>query len=66
MLGQVTVYTTTGCPYCLQAKQTLREQGIDFTDVSVDKYSKEVREWLKVCTVIYFLYIHFSFISNLI
>ncbi len=44
--GQITVYSISGCPFCAEAKSTLKEQGLPFVEVSVDKYPVRVRDWL--------------------
>ncbi|MCK8825584.1 glutaredoxin family protein [Fuchsiella alkaliacetigena] len=36
-MSEVVIYTTSGCPYCKQAKEDYREQGIDFKEVNLDK-----------------------------
>jgi len=33
----VTIYTTAWCPYCSAAKSLLREKGIAFTEIDVEK-----------------------------
>ncbi|KQO62003.1 glutaredoxin [Methylobacterium sp. Leaf469] len=33
----VTIYTTAWCPYCSAAKSLLREKGIVFTEIDVEK-----------------------------
>ncbi|MCJ2080887.1 glutaredoxin 3 [Methylobacterium sp. J-090] len=33
----VTIYTTAWCPYCSAAKSLLREKGITFTEIDVEK-----------------------------
>ncbi|EPR27650.1 glutaredoxin domain-containing protein [Geobacillus zalihae] len=45
-MAQVTVYTTTTCPYCVMAKNFLRAQGIPFKEVNVelDPAYKEIRQ----------------------
>lgn len=35
MSNQVTVYSTSTCPYCDMMKDFLKEQNIEFTDVNV-------------------------------
>ena len=37
VLGRIVVYSIVGCPHCLKAKSTLREQGLSYTEVSVDR-----------------------------
>jgi glutaredoxin 3 len=34
-MTQVEIYTTPYCPYCLAAKDLLRQKGVDFTDIDV-------------------------------
>lgn len=34
-MSQVTVYTTDQCPYCLKAKQLLKEREISFSEVKI-------------------------------
>lgn len=33
----VTIYTTAWCPYCTAAKSLLREKGVSFTEIDVEK-----------------------------
>ena len=35
MAKSVTIYSTPTCPYCIRAKEFLKEKGIDFSDVDV-------------------------------
>lgn len=35
MQNEVTVYTTTTCPYCVMVKNFLAEKGVDFKEVNV-------------------------------
>ena len=42
--GQILVYSIVGCPHCKRAKQTLRELGLPFAEVSLDSYDESVRE----------------------
>ncbi|PLT27610.1 glutaredoxin family protein [Peribacillus deserti] len=37
MDNEITVYTTNTCPYCIQAKNFLNEQGLDFTEINVQQ-----------------------------
>lgn len=34
-MANVKVYSTPTCPYCRQAKDYLREKGVEFTDLNV-------------------------------
>eukprot|EP00095_Tigriopus_kingsejongensis_P004820 maker-scaffold769_size100554-snap-gene-0.19 protein:Tk04820 transcript:maker-scaffold769_size100554-snap-gene-0.19-mRNA-1 annotation:"PREDICTED: uncharacterized protein LOC102804375" len=45
--GRVVVYSIVGCPHCLQAKHTLQELKLPYTEVSVDRFPAHVREWVK-------------------
>jgi glutaredoxin 3 len=36
MSSNVEIYTWGTCPFCIQAKQLLREKGVEFTEYSVD------------------------------
>lgn len=42
--GRVIVYSILGCPHCMRAKNTLQTYEIPYTDVSLDKFPKDVRE----------------------
>ncbi|KQQ13021.1 glutaredoxin [Methylobacterium sp. Leaf123] len=35
----VTIYTTAWCPYCSAAKSLLREKGVSFNEIDVEKTS---------------------------
>ena len=35
-MSEVTVYTTTTCPYCVMVKDFLKETNIDFKEVNVE------------------------------
>ncbi|XP_045104808.1 uncharacterized protein LOC123500167 isoform X2 [Portunus trituberculatus] len=45
-VGQVVVYSIAGCPHCLAAKKTLRDSGVPFIDVPVDRFPS-VQNWLQ-------------------
>ena len=36
MSSNVEIYTWRTCPFCLRAKQLLREKGVEFTEYSID------------------------------
>lgn len=36
-MNQITVYTTSTCPYCDMMKNFLREQGLSFNEVNVQQ-----------------------------
>ncbi|MDO5527854.1 MAG: glutaredoxin 3 [Paracoccus sp. (in: a-proteobacteria)] len=36
-MTKVEIYSTPTCPYCIAAKQLLREKNVDFTDIDVSR-----------------------------
>ena len=42
-MPDVTIYTTSLCPYCVRAKEILRSKGIDFEEIDVGM-SSELRQ----------------------
>lgn len=48
-MKQITIYTTATCPYCVKAKQLLRQQGFAFTEVDVTGDDAK-RAWLVQAT----------------
>lgn len=34
-MANVTVYTSDGCPYCVRAKQLLKDRGVSYTEVKI-------------------------------
>ena len=44
-MKQVTIYTTTSCPYCVRAKQVLKAQQVPFSEVDVSD-DDDRRGWL--------------------
>lgn len=43
----VTVYSTTTCPYCVLAKDFLKKKGVHFKDVNVSIDSKAAQEMIE-------------------
>ena len=43
MIGRIVVYSIAGCPHCLAAKATLSQDGLEYTDVGLDKFKPFVR-----------------------
>ena len=37
-LGQVLLFSITGCPFCTRAKRFLTDLGVPFVDVNLEKY----------------------------
>jgi glutaredoxin 3 len=44
MAIKIKVYSTPTCPYCLRAKEYLREQGVDFEEYDVAADREKARE----------------------
>lgn len=47
-LAQVTIYTTTTCPYCKLEKEYLDSRGIKYVNVFVDQDAKAAEEMVKI------------------
>jgi glutaredoxin len=47
--GNVLVYSITGCPHCMKAKNTLQENNIPYTDINLDTFP-QCREDVKTRT----------------
>lgn len=45
-MPEVLMYTTAICPYCVAAKNFLRQRGVDWTEVRVDLDFERRREML--------------------
>lgn len=43
----ITIYSTPTCPYCVQLKNYLKEQGFKYTDIDVSKDQKKAEEMVK-------------------
>jgi glutaredoxin 3 len=43
MTAQVTVYSTSVCPYCVRAKQLLERKGIEYKEINLSQEAPEVR-----------------------
>ncbi len=43
MTAEVTVYSTTFCPYCVRAKQLLERKGVAYKEVNLSNEAPEVR-----------------------
>ena len=48
-MGEVKIYTTPWCPYCVRAKRLLDKKGVDYEDINVDG-QPEVRAKLREIT----------------
>ena len=47
MAKSITVYSTPTCPFCIRAKQYLKENNIQFTDYDVGSDSAKAQEMMK-------------------
>ena len=47
MAKNITVYSTPTCPFCIRAKQYLKENNIQFTDYDVGSDSAKAQEMMK-------------------
>ncbi|ABK43913.1 glutaredoxin 3 [Magnetococcus marinus MC-1] len=36
-MADITIYSTTICPFCVRAKQLFKKKGVDFTEINLDK-----------------------------
>lgn len=43
MTATVTIYTTTFCPYCNQAKMLLKNKGVDYQEIAMQSLTTEQR-----------------------
>ncbi|RKG33222.1 glutaredoxin 3 [Acinetobacter tianfuensis] len=42
-MAEVTIYSTTVCPYCTRAKQLLQRKGVDYKEINLSNEAPEVR-----------------------
>ena len=45
-MKKVTVYSTPTCPYCIRAKQFLRDNSVVFTDIDVSRDQDTAQEMI--------------------
>ena len=43
MAAEVTIYSTTVCPYCIRAKQLLERKGVAYKEINLSNEAPEVR-----------------------
>ena len=48
MAKSVKVYSTPTCPYCIRAKQFLKENTINYTDIDVSSNQDATQEMVKL------------------
>ena len=44
---KITVYDTSTCPYCIRAKQFLKDHNIDFEDIDVGINQEKAQEMIQ-------------------
>ncbi len=44
---KVNIYTTPTCPFCKQAKEFMKEKGIEYTEIDVSKSEEKLNEMLE-------------------
>ena len=44
---KVTVYSTPTCPFCIRAKQFLKESNVQFQDIDVSENHEKAQEMIK-------------------
>ena len=47
-MAQITIYTTTTCPYCKLEKEYLDSKGLKYTNIFVDQDAKAAEEMVKI------------------
>ena len=47
MAKNVMVYSTTTCPFCIRAKQYLKENNVEFVNVDVSEDQAKAQEMIK-------------------
>lgn len=43
MSANVQIYTTAYCPYCLRAKQLLKNKGVEFEEINLEGKDEELK-----------------------
>jgi len=47
MAKKVMVYSTSTCPYCIRAKEFLKQHSIDFEDIDVSTNQEKAQEMMQ-------------------
>ena len=47
MAKKITVYSTPTCPFCIRAKQFLKDNNIQFTDIDVSTDQSKAQDMIK-------------------
>ncbi len=48
MPKKVKIYSTPACPYCLQTKEFLKQNNVDFEDIDVSADKQKVQEMVNI------------------
>jgi glutaredoxin-like YruB-family protein len=43
-MKKVKIYTAPGCPFCVLAKEYLKEKGVEFEEIDVSKDERGIKE----------------------
>ena len=43
-MKKVKIYTAPGCPFCVLAKEYLKEKGVEFEEIDVSKDERRIKE----------------------
>jgi glutaredoxin 3 len=46
-MAEVVIYTTTSCPYCVQAKRLLDRKGVPYTEIDVSADAEKRAEMMR-------------------
>ncbi|MBI2285226.1 glutaredoxin family protein [Candidatus Saccharibacteria bacterium] len=49
MVKKVVVYSTTTCPYCHMEKSYLKDKGVEFEEVLLDRQPDKIQELIDKC-----------------
>ena len=58
MMKEITIYTTSWCPYCAKAKRYLEQEGYQFKEVDIEregisrKHLSKIGKWMTVPQII--------------
>jgi len=47
----VTIYTKNGCPYCKAARESLKKQGLAFTEINISNNPDKIDELARLAGV---------------
>ena len=48
MKGRITIYSITGCPYCIRAKNKLSELKLEYVDINLDNHPSRREEMQEI------------------